>query len=96
MDSQEVIVGNRSLTKISSSYIFLLIHEKWTISCHVSKQGCHSHQRLQLLYEPLSPKGTQKGEAYLPSARHQTTATPYGEPQGSSGYEKCRVLAPES
>ena len=28
---------------------FLVTNEKWNISGHISKQGCHSHQPLQLL-----------------------------------------------
>ena len=43
--------------------------------------------------EPVSPEGTQEGE-YLWSSSHQTAATPYGEPQGSSECEKHRRLAP--
>ena len=36
----------------------------------------------------MSSKGTQKGEEYLQSSSHQAAATPYAEPQQSSGYEK--------
>ena len=36
----------------------------------------------------MSFKGTQKGVEYLQSSGHQAVATPYGEPQQSSGYEK--------
>ena len=59
----------------------MVIAEKWSISYHISKQGCNSHQRLQP--SNVSPKSTQEGE-YLPSVNHQAEATPYGEPQGSS------------
>ena len=39
---------------------------KWSISCHISKQGCCSHQQLQAPErEFLSPEGTQKGEQRL-------------------------------
>ena len=38
--------------------------------------------------ELMSSKGTQKGEEYLQSSNHQAAATPYNEPQQSSGYEK--------
>ena len=34
--------------------------KKRSISCHISKQGCHSHQRLQC--SNMSPKGTQEEE----------------------------------
>ena len=45
-------------------------------------------------HEPVSPRGTWEGEEYLPSSSHQTAATPYGEPQGTSGCEN--TLAPDS
>ena len=35
-------------------------------------------------YGLVSPKGTQKEK----NTSHQTVAIPYGEPQGSSGFEK--------
>ena len=38
-------------------------------------------------HEPVSPRRTWEGEEYLPSSSHQTAATPYGEPRGSSGCE---------
>ena len=38
-------------------------------------------------HEPVSPKGAGEGEEYLPSSSRQIVATPYGEPQGSSGFE---------
>ena len=37
--------------------------EKWSVSCHISKQECNSHQLLQP--SDVSPKGTQEGEQYL-------------------------------
>ena len=40
--------------------------EKWNISCHISKQECHNHQRFwPFKCEFPSPKGTQEGEEYL-------------------------------
>ena len=44
--------------------------------------------------EPVSAEGTQEGKEYLSSSSHQTAATPYGEPQETSGCEKHRILAP--
>ena len=43
----------------------------------------------------VNPKGTQEEEKYLWSTTHQTAATPYDEPQGSSGCEKHNILAPD-
>ena len=41
--------------------------------------------------EPVSPKGTQEGEEYLPSSIHQTAVTPYGEPWGGGNEDTgCR------
>ena len=62
--------------------------EKWNISCHIGKQGCHSHQPLQPSQcELVSPEGTQEGEEQRPSSSHQTVATPYGEPRGKKARE---------
>ena len=44
--------------------------EKWNVSCHFSKQGCHKHQRNNLPCELVSPKGFQEGEKYLQSSSH--------------------------
>ena len=51
--------------------------EKWNVSCHISKQGCQSHQQLQppqlgwwALREP------SKGEKVPPDS-HQIAATPH-------------------
>ena len=39
---------------------------KWSISCHISKQGCHSHQQFQASkYELLALEVSQKGEQSL-------------------------------
>ena len=41
----------------------LIISEKWSISCYISKQGCYSHQGiLPSKCECLHPKGNQEGE----------------------------------
>ena len=40
--------------------------EKWSISCHIGQQGCHSHWWFQHAHcEFLSPKGSQDGGEYL-------------------------------
>ena len=39
------------------------------------------------------PWGNSRRKEYLPSSSHQTAATSYGEPWGSSGCEKHRKLA---
>ena len=45
--------------------------EKWSISCHVNKEGCHSHKRFWTSKcEFLSLEGTQEGEQYLLSGSH--------------------------
>ena len=33
--------------------------------------------------EPVSPRDTQEGKEYLQPSKHQITAIPYSEPQGS-------------
>ena len=52
-------------------------------------KGCQSHQWLQPLSssELVCPEGTQEEKEYLPSIRHQTIATPCGEPWGNSACE---------
>ena len=42
----------------------------------------------------MTPKDTQEGEEYLQFGSHQTAATPYSEPQGSSGCEKTQDTCP--
>ena len=62
--------------------------ENWNISCHISKQECHSHQRfLPSKYESLNPKGTEEGEQYLRPGRLQDVATPSGEHWGTQDPE---------
>lgn len=57
--------------------------EKWNISCHIHKQGCHSHLQFRpSKCEFPSPKSNQEGEGYLRSSGHQAAATPYGEHWG--------------
>ena len=46
--------------------------------------------------ELVNPKGTQEGKESLGSSSHQTAVTSCGEPQGSSGCEKHRILAQDS
>ena len=73
----------------------MLGSEKWTISCCISKQGCHSHQQLQPSSEPVSPQGTQEGEANLLCSSIQTADTlRRALRKGSSGCEN-RMLAPD-
>ena len=52
---------------------------KWSISCRINKQGCHSHQ----LFWPsksefLSLEDAQK-EQCLHSGNYEAAATPYGD-----------------
>ena len=96
MDSPEVIVGNSSLTKISSSYTFPLISEKWNISCHINKQGCHSHQLLQssnMTRWSLKEHRKEKNTCYLATIRQQPL--PKVSPR-ETGCEKHKILAPDS
>ena len=39
--------------------------EKWSVSCLISKQGCHNHQGAQP--SNVSPEGTREGKEYQPS-----------------------------
>ena len=49
-----------------------------SISCRISKPGCHSHQRFQpSKCEFLSLEGAQEGGQYLLSSSYQAAATPY-------------------
>ena len=49
--------------------VSLLISERWSISCHISKQGYHSHQQFQpSKCEFLNSEGTWEGEQGLPEA----------------------------
>ena len=44
----------------------------WSISCHISKPGCHSHQQFQpSKCQFLSLEGAQEGGQYLPSSSYQ-------------------------
>ena len=59
---------------------------KWSISCYISKQGCHSHPWFQpSKCEFLSPKSTQE-EQYLQSSSCSLWVSTEG---------KCRILAPD-
>ena len=58
-------------------FLFLFLTEKWSISCHINRQGCYSHQWLR----------PSKGEFLSPGRRttsgsHQAVTTPYGERGG--------------
>ena len=49
--------------------------EKWSVPCHISKQGSHRHQGFPpSKCEFLSPEGTCK-EQCLQSSGHQVAAT---------------------
>ena len=64
--------------------------EKWSLSCHISIQRCHSNRWFwPSKCEFLSPKGSQEGEQYL-----QTATTPYGEHWGTHG-EKMQDIGPQ-
>ena len=57
-------------------FILCIHFEKWNISCHISKQGCHQLSAIPVpQYELVSPKRTQEGE-YLLSNSHQGSTTP--------------------
>ena len=66
---RDVRLSSNSLYKRAGSYIIGRLEvsyvqqrfDKWDISCRISKQGYHNHQRLQppLDSEPVSPEGTQ-------------------------------------
>ena len=59
---------------------------KWSISCYISKQGCHSHPWFRpSKCEFLSPKSTQE-EQYLQSSSCSLWVSTEG---------KCRILAPD-
>ena len=80
-----------------------LILRNWIIFCLISRQriivisDCCYHW--QWAGEPWANSGRKE---YLPSSRHQTTATPYGVSGGNSGFEsnsgptKLRSISKES
>ena len=74
--------------------------EKWSISCHISKQGCHSQQQFQpLKCEFLSPDGAQKNSTcYLAAMRLKPLPVVSTEELGGGGggCEKHMILAPDS
>ena len=77
---------------LSLSHSFVSIEnlsaEKWNIFCHISKQGCHRHQQLQPpQWWAAESWGNSGRKQHPPSGSHQAATTPYGEPQGSSGFE---------
>ena len=84
------------ICKLFSLFLCMVLgSEKWTVSCCISKQECHSHQQLQPSSEPVSPQGTQEGEANLLCSSIQTADTlRRALRKGSSGCENRR-LAPD-
>ena len=71
--------------------------EKWNISWHIRKQGCHSHDWLQPSSMSLwALRALGEGEEYLRSDSYWAAAIPYGKPPGSRGCEKHSILAQDS
>ena len=68
--------------------------EKWSISRHVRKQGCHSHRWSQP--SNVNFWALRLSRRILRSYSQQHCRHSLCEPQGSSGCEKHRVLAPDS
>ena len=78
------------LNKILANWIQRYIKEieKWHISCHIHKQGCHSHHR----FWPSKckcPRGHPVKRIIPANHSHQAAATPH---RAWRGYEKCRTL----
>ena len=74
---------------LSLALSFFLIEnlsaEKWNIFCCIGKQGCQQLKPPQ--WWAAEPWGDPGRKEHPLSSSHQTAATPYGEPQGSSGFE---------
>ena len=65
-----------NISFISGHY---LRSEKWSISCHRNKQGCHSHQWFRpSICEFLSLEGARE-KHHLWTSSHQAATTPSGE-----------------
>ena len=98
-DYIKVLEGGMILDYSSGSNIIrrMLTSKNWSISCHISKQGCHSHQWFQpsnVSWWALRGLGKMKNTCGLAAIR--AAATPYSEPQWSSGCDQDRILAPDS
>ena len=86
-----VIVHLGKLSSLSPQPPFVH-HEKWNISCHISKEGCHSDQLLQSSnVSSWALKALQKNTCDLAA-----TGISLQWAQGSSGCVKHRILAPDS
>ena len=66
-------------------WIISIYSEKWSISCHISKQRMSQLSAIAATRdsETVSPKGTQEEEEYLASSSHQTVAAPKLSPEES-------------
>ena len=77
---------------ISQTLALIKGNEKWSISCHIGKQGCQSSAVLALLMWTTELSGRGRISAIQePSA----AATPYSEPRGAPGV-KNRMPVPDS
>lgn len=71
------------------------LHEKWNISCHICKQGCHHHQWLQpstVSWWALRELSKEKNTCDLAAINYSHSlwwALRKGSPEG----ERCRILA---
>ena len=67
--------------------------EKWSVSCHISKQGCQSHQPFQpSKCEFLSPVGIQEEKAMAPHSSTLAWKIPWmEEPGGLQSMGSLRV-----
>lgn len=96
-------VLNVIFKKYTLSSIYLLgcarsqLHEKWNISCHICKQGCHRHQRLQpstvswwALRELSKEKNTRL------AAINYSHSLWWAWGKEAPEWEKRRILAPEN
>ena len=79
-DSENLLILKNSL-----SWTLGICAEKWNISWHISKQGCHHHQWLQPA--SVSRWALRKLRKEKNISNHQTTATPQGKPWGKEAQD---------
>ena len=69
---------------------------KWSISCHINKQGCHSHQLFQpSKHEFLSLENTQEKQCLL-TGSHWASGTLCCEHWAQENVERCKIIVSES
>ena len=86
----------------SGCLLLSLVLSKWMVLRNIIFPAVSVNKDVTVISDDGPPMwageswGNTEGKECLPSSSHQTAATPSGEPQGSSGCEKHRILAPDS